>query len=104
MGRNNRKELINRFAVLLAHLLKWQFQPVNRSKSWVLTINNQRFKISDLLEESPNLKYEIELQLNHTYQKALILASEQTGVEENTFPSTCPFDLNQCLDSVFLPE
>lgn len=104
MGRNNRRELINRFSVLLAHLLKWQFQPVKRSKSWILTIKNQRFEISDLLEESPSLKYEIELQLNHAYEKALILASEQTGIEEDEFPVNCPFNLNQCLDATFLPE
>src|SRR5262245_57796228 len=94
MGRNNRRELINRFSVLLAHLLKWQFQPVKRSKSWVLTIRNQRFELSDLLEDSPSLKHEIELQLNHAYEKALIIASEQTGIDENGFPARCPFSLN----------
>jgi hypothetical protein len=104
MGRNNRRELINRFSVLLAHLLKWQFQTVKRSKSWALTIKNQRFELSDLLEESPSLRYEIELQLNHAYKRALIIASEQTGIDENEFPPTCPFSLSQCLDSDFLPE
>jgi len=27
MGRSEKRELVNRLAVLLAHLLKWQFQP-----------------------------------------------------------------------------
>ena len=31
MGRSERHELVNRLAVLLAHLLKWRFQPARRS-------------------------------------------------------------------------
>ncbi len=104
MGRASRRELINRFSILLAHLLKWQFQPVKRSKSWVLTIKNQRFEITDLLDESPSLKPEIVLQLGHAYEKALLLASEQTGIDEDEFPQDCPFSVDQCLDSAFLPE
>ena len=38
MGRSERHELINRLAVLLAHLLKWRFQPERRGKSWRATI------------------------------------------------------------------
>jgi hypothetical protein len=34
MGNRDRRELINRLAVLIAHLLKWQYQPTKRSKSW----------------------------------------------------------------------
>lgn len=33
MGRSERRELINRLMVLLAHLLKWQLQPSLRGKS-----------------------------------------------------------------------
>jgi hypothetical protein len=31
---NNRPELANRFIILIAHLLKWEYQPDNRSSSW----------------------------------------------------------------------
>lgn len=103
MGKSNRRELINRFAVLIAHLLKWQFQPIRRSKSWMLTIKNQRFEIFDLLEESPSLKREIKAQFKHAYEKALIIASEQTGIDESEFPHHCPFSIDQCLDFAFLP-
>jgi hypothetical protein len=33
MGRSEKRELTNRLAVLLAHLLKWVFQPELRSNS-----------------------------------------------------------------------
>jgi len=104
MGRSNRRELISRFAVLIAHLLKWKFQPIRRSKSWIVTIKNQRMDITDLLQESPSLKHEIESQLSHAYDKAALIASEQTGIDETEFPHDCPFTLEQCLDNQFFPE
>ena len=104
MGNNNKRELINRFAVLIAHLLKWKFQPIRHSKSWTLTIKNQRFEILDLLEESPSLKYQIELKFNHAYEKAKIICSEQIGIDENELPKNCPFNLEECLNFNFLPD
>lgn len=104
MGKSEKRELVSRLAILIAHLLKWQFQPVIRSKSWMLTIKNQRFDISDLLESSPSLMREIAVQLEHAYKKALIIASEQTGIDENEFPKQCQFNLDQCLDFDFLPD
>ncbi|MFW5666740.1 MAG: DUF29 domain-containing protein [Coleofasciculus sp.] len=56
LGRQERRELRNRLGVLLAHLLKWQFQPQNRSRSWLATIREQRFQVRQLLAESPSLK------------------------------------------------
>ncbi|HEX3954075.1 MAG TPA: DUF29 domain-containing protein [Stellaceae bacterium] len=38
MGRSTRRELRSRLAGLLTHLLKWQYQPGFRSRSWAGTI------------------------------------------------------------------
>ena len=56
LGRRERQELENRLAVLLGHLLKWQYQSTERSNSWRATIREQRRRISKLLIESPSLK------------------------------------------------
>ena len=42
LGRKERQELRNRLGILLGHLLKWQFQPEQRSNSWRGTIREQR--------------------------------------------------------------
>lgn len=34
VGKSEQRELANRFAVLLAHLLKWRYQPERRGASW----------------------------------------------------------------------
>jgi hypothetical protein len=104
MGKNNRRELISRLAVLLAHLLKWKFQPERRGNSWKYTIKRQRFEVRDLLKESPSLKHELDKKLNYAYEKALITAVEETGLSQSAFPETSPFSLVEALDENFFPE
>ena len=104
MGKANRRELISRLAVLLAHLLKWKFQPGLRGNSWKYTIKTQRFEVRDILNESPSLNHELDEKLNHAYEKALILAVEETGLSQNAFPETSPFSLAEALNENFFPE
>ena len=103
MGKRERRELINRFAILIAHLLKWEYQPARRSKSWECTIKEQRFELIDLLEESPSLKHEIGEQLSHAYKRALLISGKDTGFDLKTFPKSCPFSLKQILNQKFFP-
>nr|VFK42784.1 MAG: protein of unknown function DUF29 [Candidatus Kentron sp. TC] len=42
MGKRERRELVSRLEVLLAHLLKWKYQPAFRERSWEFTIEEQR--------------------------------------------------------------
>ena len=56
LGRKERQELRNRLGILFRHLLKWNYQPKNRSNSWLATIDEQREEIQLLLIENPSLK------------------------------------------------
>jgi hypothetical protein len=104
MGKSEKRELINRLIVLMAHLLKWKLQKVRRSKSWTITIKNQRVELNDLLEESPSLKKEMEERFKHAYERAIGMAAEQTGIDEEAFPKKPPFTLRECLKSSYLPD
>lgn len=104
MGKSDKRELASRLAVLIAHLLKWQFQPTMRSTSWKLTIKAQRIGILRLLRESPSLKYRINSIEEDAYEEAKVIAAKETGLIESTFPERCFFTFDQCLDSEFLPE
>ncbi len=104
MGRSEKRELVNRLAMLLAHLLKWRFQPEHRGNSWRLTITNQRDELQDLLDQSPSLQYDIDIKLNKAYTRAKRQAVIETGLSEKTFLASCPFTLEQVLDHGFWPE
>lgn len=103
MGKREKRELVNRLAVLLAHLLKWTSQSVKRSNSWKNTILTQRIDIIELLTESPSLKYELEKKIELAYAKAKLQAEDETGIDKEYFPEICPFTLAQVLDKGFFP-
>jgi hypothetical protein len=106
MGASERNELENRLAVLLAHLLKWQYQPERRGRSWQATIKEQRHRIALRLRKSASLKPTLEETLNDIYPSAVQRAVRETDKDEDTFPAT--FELTgwrweQVLDMEYLP-
>jgi hypothetical protein len=103
MGKSEKRELISRLAVLLAHLLKWEFQSERRSNSWKYTLKEQRLRLHDLLKESPSLKKSLEENLNHAYEHAIMIAVGETDLSEKIFPKKCPFSLQQAFDQDFFP-
>ena len=104
MGKSEKRELINRLAVLIAHLLKWQHQPIRRSQSWSLTIKEQRIQLISLLEDSPSLRNEIEKKLEDAYEQAVLIAERETALEEKTFSKSCVFSLDEILNKTYFPE
>jgi hypothetical protein len=104
MGKNNKRELTSRFKILLAHLLKWHYQPDYRGRSWRSSIVEQRSEITDLIEDNPSLRPLFEESVTNAYPKAVKFAVKETGLPTNTFPRTCPYSLEQILDEDFYPE
>lgn len=104
MGAAQRRELTSRLQVLIMHLLKWQYQPDLRSKSWGYTIRDQRNELTYLLEESPSLRTLLIERIAVAYPRAVKDALEETGFLRSPFPSTCPYTAEQILDETFWPE
>ncbi|HWB48265.1 MAG TPA: DUF29 domain-containing protein [Stellaceae bacterium] len=104
MGRSDKRELRNRLTQLLMHLLKWQYQPGFRSRSWTSTIGEQRDQVKESLQESPSLRPTVTTELSKVYRIARIKAAGETGLSEKTFPPQCPYTLEQILSEDFLPE
>ena len=103
MGKNERRELKSRLVILIMHLLKWQIQPERQSNSWKATIETQRFQISELLEDSPSLKRELEAFVNAAYPKAKRFAVLETGLIRDSFPPECTYDVDDILHEGFYP-
>ncbi len=60
LGKREKRALRSRTVVLLAHLLKYRFQPQHRSASWNGTLREQRKQLAELLSDSPSLKSRLE--------------------------------------------
>jgi Domain of unknown function DUF29 len=102
VSRSDKRELANRMAVLLQHLLKWKYQSDRRSPSWRATIVSQRDELFDLLEQSPSLRVDMIEGLTKSYCRAVKRAVIETGM--TAFPKECPFTLSQIADESFWPE
>ncbi|SJM95393.1 DUF29 domain-containing protein [Crenothrix polyspora] len=103
ISKSEKRELMSRLTVLLAHLLKWQFQSALRSRSWKNTILTQRIDISGLLEDSPSLQYDLGDKLAVAYEKAKLSAEDETGIDKIHFPEQCPYSFAQILEKDFFP-
>lgn len=103
MGNSEVRELESRLTVLLMHLLKWQYQPNLQTRSWVLTIKEQRRRIAKRLQQSPSLKSKLQEIVNDAYELARGDAADETGLSESHFPEACPWEYAQLIDMDFWP-
>jgi hypothetical protein len=103
LARSERRELRNRLKVLLAHLLKWQFQPMRRSRSWEATIAVQRSEIRQHLRDNPGLKPSVPILVADAYEIARIEVAVRLAAQPQP-PQSCPWNFEQIMDEHFRPE
>lgn len=101
LGRQQRQELKNRLGILIGHLLKWQYQPEKRSRSWQVTIRVQRRDIQELLMDNPSLKPYLSEALSRGFVAGVDLVILETPLTYTDLPSECPYTLEQLFDSEF---
>jgi hypothetical protein len=104
MGKGERRELVSRLAVLLAHLVKWVRQPEQHGNSWRATIEEQRAEVLDLIADGPSLRPVLEERLADAYAKAVRIAVRDTGFDPTAFPPECPFTVNDALNRDLWPS
>jgi hypothetical protein len=104
LGRSQQRALQSHLAVLLAHLIKWQFQPEKRSKSWMTSIQVQRLDVAGLLKKMPSLKRHLAETIEDAYPRGMLFAvDEMRNLVVEDLPPTCPYSVEQILDPEYLP-
>ena len=111
MGKSNRRELESRLIILIAHLLKWEFQLETLSaqwkefegRSWRNSIIEQRAQALFLLKKVPSLRPVLQDAVADAYPEGRRLAARETGFELGLFPEKCPYAVEQLLDEEFYP-
>ncbi|MFM7602659.1 MAG: DUF29 domain-containing protein [Pseudanabaena sp.] len=104
LGKQQKQELRNRFGVLIGHLLKWEYQPSLRGKSWRVTIDLQREEILELVNENLSLKPYLEEAIAKSYKQAIALVVKETPLDKNDLPSECPYTFAQVFNQDFYPN
>jgi len=104
MGRSEKRNLVSRLSVLLAHLIKWRYQPDRKGRSWRLTIAHQRIAVDKLLKESPGLKSMLGEKTAEAWRDAVREAEIETGINRKIFPKECPWSFEEFMDEGFWPD
>lgn len=101
MTGQERQALESNLTIVLMHLLKYQYQPQKRTRSWLLTLFEHRRHLTRQLKNSPSLKPYLNEVLAECYSDARKLAEIET--ELDIFPIKCPYTSEQAVDQEFLP-
>jgi len=96
MAGRDRREVRSRLVMLLMHLLKWAHQPEKRSRSWRTTVLNQQQELRVLAGRGV-LRVHANEVLVEAYQDAIDLATSETGLNREVFPSECSYSFDQLL-------
>lgn len=98
VGEEQYHRLESALRVLMQHLLKWDYQPAARSRSWAITIREQRRRADRQLRRNPGLKSRLNEALLDAYEDARDEAARETGLPTRTFPSVLPFTLPDLME------
>lgn len=96
MAGRERREVESRLVVLLMHILKWQYQPSHRSKSWQLSIITQRQQLQRLIGKGV-LRNHADGALQECFAMAVELAMSETGLPKASFPDVCEWTIPDIL-------
>jgi hypothetical protein len=75
-----------------------------RGNSWRLTIKEQRRALRRHLRDNPSLKASLPEVVADAYGDAVLAAARESGLDETTFPESCPWSFAQLVDDDFWPE
>lgn len=104
LGRGEKRAIESNLVVVLKHLLKHQYQPRRRSRSWLASIAEHRRRLRNDLATSPSLRPYARECFAQCYEDARRQALIETGLAPDALPSARPYTLEQTLDPEFLPD
>src|SRR5437762_8160518 len=101
LGREQFNKLESALRIVLVHMLKWDYQPNLRSRSWTLSIDAQCVEIENVLSDNPGLKARIPEAVARAYRRARIEAAKETALEKDEFAQDCPYTWNDLVAREF---
>jgi hypothetical protein len=105
LGNEQRRKVSRYLKQILIHLLLYQYwlsEKERCAKEWENELETFRDQLEDLLE-SKTLYNHCLNEIDKAYIKARTRVLQKTQLNPKTFPSDCPFTLEQILDFTFLP-
>jgi adenosine deaminase len=103
LALNEKQTIETNLIVVLKLLLKWQYQPEQRSGEIKASIRRHRYQIRDDLKVSPSLKTHLSEIWLESYQEARQQAADETQLAVEIFTEQCPYTIENLLNTDYLP-
>lgn len=98
VGDEQYDKLESSLRVVMLHLLKWDHQRDRRSRSWTLSIREQRRRVLRQLRKNPGLKPLLDEAISEAYEDARDEASSETGLPLSSFPVSRPYEYSEIME------
>ena len=103
LGRSQKRALRSHMSNRLQHMLKWDYQPEKRSRSWYSSLQNSLSGMEDQIALSPSLGTDefLAQSLSDVFPLAKRKALQETGLPSTTVTDECPYSLDKIFDESF---
>ncbi|MGA8444658.1 MAG: DUF29 domain-containing protein [Roseiarcus sp.] len=98
VGDEQYDKLESSLRVVMLHLLKWDHQRDRRSRSWTLSIREQRRRVLRQLRKNAGLKPLLDEAISEAYEDARDEASSETGLPLSSFPVSRPYEYSEIME------
>jgi hypothetical protein len=97
VGKSEFRAFTSAIELILVHMLKWDYQPEKRSRSWRTTIHDQRRAAAKLIKQNPSFKSRIGEAIADAYEAVPSLVERETTIPAERLPAVSPYDWEQIL-------
>lgn len=106
VGKSDRRELHSRLARIIEHLLKLGESTLPEPRrGWRNSVRAERDSLEELFKQSPSLRPVAGEEIGDAHRKAVRRLNHQIiELCMDPLPVTCPYDIDQVLDSGWWPE
>ena len=101
LGRSEFDKLVSFYRLVILRMLKCDHQPGKHTRSWSISIDNHRESAAEVLADNPGLKPRIGEAVTRAYGHARRDAAEETALPIKTFPTACPYTVDEIRDRPF---
>jgi hypothetical protein len=91
VGNSEFRAFASAIRLVIFHMMKWDYQPALRSRSWRTTIHTQRVAIAKLLKQNPSYRSRIAEAIEDAYDAVPGEMEKETTIPIERLPTTCPY-------------
>lgn len=97
VGKSEFRSLTSALELVIFHMMKWDYQPDIRSRSWRTTIHGQRRVVAKLLKENPSFKARLDEAVSDAFSGVPAEIERETTIPIERLPQNCPYSWDEIM-------